>query len=206
MPLIGQIIDICLYFTSVEQLSVPLIGEIIDICSYFTSLEQLSDAIDRSDHRYLLVFLNTPKYFGHLLHLREFMSRAQFCSSKPLLVKNLCAIYARIGVSGRPGQTLDLLACWIGQIIDICCILSVLSNFPMLLTGQIIDICLYFTSLEQLCDTIDWSDHLYLLVFYKSWAIIRCHSSGRSFIFACILQVSSNYSMPLIGRIIDICL
>jgi len=35
---------------------VPLIGQIIGICLYFTSIEQFSDAIDRSDHRYLLVF------------------------------------------------------------------------------------------------------------------------------------------------------
>ena len=198
------------------------------------------------------------------------MGKAQFCCSKPLLLKNLCAIYARIGVRAWPDHLLDLLACWIGQIIDICCILPVLRNYPMPLIGHIIDICLYLTCLEQLFDAIHRSGHWYLLVFLqvlsnspmpligqvidiclyltsleqlsdaigrwdhwcllvfrsleqwsmpligsehwhslvfcKSWAIIRCHWPVMSFRFACILPVPSNYPMPLIGQIIDICL
>ena len=55
----------------------------------------------------------------------------------------------------------------------------------MLLIGQIVDMCLYFTSLEQMFDAVGRSDWL---------------------IFACILQVSRNYSMPSVGQIVDICL
>ena len=94
----------------------------------------------------------------------------------------------------------------IGQIVDICLYLQVLSNYPVPLIGQIIDNCLYFTGLEQLSHPLDWSDHWYMLVLFKYWAIILCHWSVGSLTFACILQVSRNYLMPLISQIIDICL
>jgi len=152
----------------------PLIGQTIDICLYFTSLEQLSYAIDRSVHRYVLVFF-----------------------------RSWAIIWCR----------------WSVRPLIFACILQVLSNYPMPLIGQTIDICLYLAIIEQLSRAIDrsdhWylfvfykyrSDHVYLLVFYKSWVTIRCHWSVGTSISACILQVLSNYPMPLIGQIIDICL
>jgi len=33
----------------------PLIGQIVDICLHFPNLEPLPDAVDRSDHSYSLV-------------------------------------------------------------------------------------------------------------------------------------------------------
>ena len=109
---------------------------------------------------------------------------------------------------------------------------------------RIIDICLYFANLEQLSDPLHRSgwlifacilqvlsnypipfiaqDDWYLLVFYKSWAIIRSPLSvrmidiclyftsleqlsdplhcSRRLIFACILPVLSNYPIPFIGQ------
>ena len=95
---------------------------------------------------------------------------------------------------------------WSVTSVILACILQVWSNNPMPLIGQILDICLYFTSLEQLFEAIDWSDHRYLLVFHKSWTIIRCRWSVRSLVFACVLHVLSNYPMPLISQAIHICL
>ena len=76
-------------------------------------------------------------------------------------------------------------------------------NYRIPLIGQKIDTCLYFTSLEQLSDPMDGSDDWYLLEFHKSWAIIWSSGSVRWLMFACILQVLSNYRIPLIGQIID---
>ena len=56
----------------------------------------------------------------------------------------------------------------IGQILIFVCILQVLSKYPLPLIAQTVDSCLYFYSLEQLCDSIDRSDHLDVLVFRKS--------------------------------------
>ena len=83
------------------------------------------------------------------------------------------------------------------------------------------DICIYFTSFEEFSG--DW----YLLVFCKPWAIIRSPLSVRIMdicsyftslerfssplhwsgwlIFVCILQVLSNYSIPVICQV-DLCL
>ena len=57
----------------------------------------------------------------------------------------------------------------------------------------------YFTSLFR-------SDRWYLLVLYRSWAVIPCHWSVIMLIVACILQVLRNHPMPLISQIVDICL
>jgi len=49
MPLIGQIPNICYILQVWSNYSMALIGQLIKICMCFTSAGQLSDAIDRSD-------------------------------------------------------------------------------------------------------------------------------------------------------------
>ncbi len=59
MSLISQIIDMCLYFTSLEQVSVAIDCSgrlyLLVFCES-RAIGHLSDAMDRSDHLYLLVF------------------------------------------------------------------------------------------------------------------------------------------------------
>jgi len=48
--------DICFYLRVVSNYPIPLIGQLIDICVCFASIEQLPDALDQPGHEYLLVF------------------------------------------------------------------------------------------------------------------------------------------------------
>jgi len=153
-------------------------------CLYFTSLEELFDAIDRANRSYLNLFY---KYWAII--------RCHW-SARSVILACILQVW-----SNNPMPL-------ISHILDICLYLQVLSNYSRPFIGQIIGISWYFTSLEQLSDATDRKDRWYLLVFYKSWAIIRYHWSVRPLItlFACILQVWSNDSMPLISQIIAICL
>ena len=144
---------------------------------------------------------------------------APFLWGSPRLVRWYCLCYTSLE---------QIIQChWSVRSLILTCIFQVLSNYLMPLISQIANICLELMSLEHLFDAVDRSDPWYslafckysalsdaihrsdrwhLLVFYKSWAMIRCHWSVISLIFVCILQVKSNYSMPLIGQIIYICL
>ena len=101
-------------------------------------------------------------------------------------------------------KSLAIIQChWSAGSLICVCTLQIWSNNPMPLIGQTIDSCLYFESLEQLWDAIDRSYRWYLLVFYKSGAIILDRSDHW---YSLYLQVLTNYPMPFIGHIVDMCL
>ena len=152
----------------------------IDICLYFTSLEQLSDPLHRS---------------GWLI----FACILQVLSNYPIpfIAQDdwyLLVFYNSWAIIRSPSSV------------------------------RMIGICLYFTSLEQLSKpTLIGRDGWYVLVFYQSWEIIWCPSSLRMrdiwfyvtvtsleqlsdhldqlgwLIFACILQVLSNYPVSFMS-------
>ena len=143
-------------------LTMPLIGRIMDLGLYFTKHEQLSNTINRSDHRFLLAFYKYLAIIGF------------HCSVRSLIFAHFARLEQLLLISASN--------------------LQVLSNYPTPLIGQI-DNCLYFaslynylmplisSSLEQLSDAIHRSEHWYLLVLYKSWAIIQCHWWVRLYIY-----------------------
>jgi len=89
----------------------------------------------------------------------------------------------------------------IGQIMSSCLYVTIIEQvYDAIDQSDCWWNCLHFRRLEQLCDTSDWSGRWYLLVFDKPVAAMRCQWSVRLLIFACMLQVRSNYSMPLVGR------
>ena len=154
----------------------PVIGHIVNICMYVAGLAQLSDAIDRSDHTYLHVFYKSRAIIRCL-----WLGRSMICGCilqvlsrdpMPLIgqIIDRCLDFANLAqlldAIDRSVHTYVLGFCKYWVIIAaidlsmICaCSLWVLSNFLMPLTGPTTGICLYSTSLEQLSDAIHRSDH-----------------------------------------------
>ena len=184
--------------------------QIMYICWCFTSLEQLSEDIYRSDRWYLLVFCksgaiilchwsvrsliyacilkglsNYPMalagqigyiciYFASLEQLCDVVDRSDL---PPVPVRASCPVKL---------QTLPEAPC-MKRILTEASRKPCLSE-PIMMPRKHPLRCLYFTSLEELFDAIDRPYRWYLLVFYQYWAMIRCHWSVRSLIFACILE------------------
>ena len=140
------------------------VGQIIDICSYFASLEQLCDAIGRSDRWYLLV---RCKHFflcsGPLMFGRQ--------GQKPINQKmvSITGSIMEIELIVRACDTIDrtdswyLFICYMSEEISwynwsigslmLTRILQVWSKCAMPLIGQIVNMCFCFCKRAQLFDT-----------------------------------------------------